>query len=61
MNLVSFMSINNGGNTILDNAYKIFYQKNKEKDIYNIESNSQYYNLNKSNENIRNYINRNYD
>ena len=61
MNLVSFMSTNNGGNTMLDNAYKTFYQKNKEKDIYNIELDSQYYNLNESNENIRNYINRNYD
>ena len=58
MNLVSFMSTNNGGNTMLD---KTFYQKNKEKDIYNIELDSQYYNLNESNENIRNYINRNYD
>ena len=61
MNLVSFMSTNNGGNTMLDNAYKTFYQKNKEKDIYNIELDSQYYNINESNENIRNYINRNYD
>ena len=61
MNLVSFMSTNNGGNTMLDNAYKTFYQKNKEKDIYNIELDSQYYNLNESNENIKNYINRNYD
>ena len=58
INLFSFMSTNNIGNSTLDNAFKSYNQKNKEKDIYNnIELD---YNLNDSNENIRNYINHNY-
>ena len=60
-NLLSYMSINNIGNSTIDNTFKSNNQKNKEKDIYNnIELDSQYYNLNDSNENIRNYINQNY-
>ena len=48
---------NNNVNNILDNAYKTFYKKNKEKDIYNIELDLQNYNnSNDSNDNIRNYM-----
>ena len=46
----------NNTNNILDNAYKTFYKKNKEKDIYNIELDLQNYNPNDSNENIKNYM-----
>ena len=46
---------NNNSNNILDNAYKTFYKKNKEKDIYNIELDLQNYNPNDSNDNIKNY------
>ena len=46
---------NNNSNNILDNAYKTFYKKNKEKDIYNIELDLQNYNPNDSNDNMRNY------
>ena len=47
---------NNNSNNILDNAYKTFYKKNKEKDIYNIELDLQNYNPNDSNDNMRNYM-----
>ena len=61
INLLSFMSTNNIGNPTLDNAFKSYNQKNKDKDIYNnIELDSQYFNLNDSNENIRNIINKKY-
>ena len=46
----------NNTNNILDNAYKTFYKKNKEKDIYNIELDLQNYNPNDSSENIKNYM-----
>ena len=66
-NLVSFVSQgisnnnkdiqnNNNTNSILDNAYKTFYKKNKEKDIYNIELDLQNYNPDDSNDNMRNYM-----
>ena len=66
-NLVSFVSQgisnnnkdiqnNNNANNILDNAYKTFYKKNKEKDIYNIELDLQNYNPDDSNDNMRNYM-----
>ena len=66
-NLVSFVSQgisnnnkdiqnNNNTNNILDNAYKTFYKKNKEKDIYNIELDLQNYNPDDSNDNMRNYM-----
>ena len=47
---------NNNSNNILDNAYKTFYKKNKEKDIYNIELDLQNYNPNDSNDNMKNYM-----
>jgi len=52
-------NINNMSNNILDNAYKMFYKKNKEKDIYNIELDLPYYNPNDSNDNIKNYFQKN--
>ena len=52
-------NINNMSNNILDNAYKTFYKKNKEKDIYNIELDLPNYNPNDSNDNIRNYFQKN--
>ena len=65
-NLVSFVSSgisnnkdiqNSNPNNILDNAYKTFYKKNKEKDIYNIELDLQSYNPNdESNDNMKNYM-----
>ena len=66
-NLVSFVSQgisnnnkdiqnNNNTNNILDNAYKTFYKKNKEKDISNIELDLQNYNPDDSNDNMRNYM-----
>ena len=45
---------NNNVNNILDNAYKTFYKKNKEKDIYNIELDL--HNYNNSNDNLINII-----
>ena len=48
-------------NTMMDNAYKTFYQKNKEKDIYNIDIGLQNFNLDESNENMKNYIQKNCD
>ena len=69
-NFVSFMSPNIRGNSnksgttsnIFDNAYKTFYKKNKEKDIYNIELDLANYSPNDSNDNMRNYMQgRNYD
>ena len=64
MNFVSFVSsgginsINqiNSNNTILDNAYKTFYKKNKEKDIYNIELDLQNCVPSDSNDNMKNYM-----
>ena len=49
----------NNTNNILDNAYKTFYKKNKEKDIYNIELDLPNYNPNDSNDNIKNYMQKN--
>ena len=48
--------VKENSNNILDNAYKTFYKKNKEKDIYNIELDLQNFENNGSNENIRNYM-----
>ena len=48
--------INENSNNILDNAYKTFYKKNKEKDIYNIELDLQNFENNGSNDNIKNYM-----
>ena len=64
MNFVSFVSsgginsINqiNSNNNILDNAYKTFYKKNKEKDIYNIELDLQNCVPSDSNDNMKNYM-----
>ena len=50
---------NNVSNNILDNAYKTFYKKNKEKDIYNIELDLPNYNPNDSNDNMKNYMQKN--
>jgi len=50
---------NNNTNNILDNAYKTFYKKNKEKDIYNIELDLPNYNPNDSNDNMKNYMQKN--
>ena len=47
---------NDNSNNILDNAYKTFYKKNKEKDIYNIELDLQNFEHNGSNDNIKNYM-----
>ena len=71
LNLISFGGTGEGKNTnynnkqnmvkensnnILDNAYKTFYKKNKDKDIYNIELDLQNFENNGSNDNIRNYM-----
>ena len=48
--------IKDNSNNILDNAYKTFYKKNKEKDIYNIELDLQNFENNGSNDNIKNYM-----
>ena len=48
--------INENSNNILDNAYKTFYKKNKEKDIYNIELDLQNFENSGSNDNIKNYM-----
>ena len=48
--------VKENSNNILDNAYKTFYKKNKEKDIYNIELDLQNFENNGSNENIKNYM-----
>ena len=50
---------NNNSNNILDNAYKTFYIKNKEKDIYNIELDLASCNPNDSNDNMKNYFPKN--
>ena len=50
---------NNNSNNILDNAYKTFYKKNKEKDIYNIELDLPNFNPNDSNDNMKNYFPKN--
>jgi len=50
---------NNNSNNILDNAYKTFYKKNKEKDIYNIELDLANCNPNDSNDNTKNYFQKN--
>ena len=50
---------NNNSNNILDNAYKTFYKKNKEKDIYNIELDLPNFNPNDSNDNMKNYFQKN--
>ena len=55
VNLLSVASNVNPSNNI-DNAYKTFYKKNKEKDIYNIELDLQNFNPSDSNENMKNYI-----
>ena len=47
---------NDNPNNILDNAYKTFYKKNKEKDIYNIELDLQNFKQNGSNDNMKNYM-----
>ena len=47
---------NENTNNILDNAYKTFYKKNKDKDIYNIELDLQNFEQNGSNDNMRNYM-----
>jgi hypothetical protein len=47
---------NESTNNILDNAYKTFYKKNKDKDIYNIELDLQNFEQNGSNDNMRNYM-----
>ena len=47
---------NDNVNNILDNAYKTFYKKNKDKDIYNIELDLQNFDHNGSNDNIKNYM-----
>ena len=47
----------NSNNNLLDNAYKTFYKKNKEKDIYNIELDLQNCEQQQnSNENMKNYM-----
>ena len=48
--------INDNASNILDNAYKTFYKKNKDKDIYNIELDLQNFEHNGSNDNIKNYM-----
>ena len=48
--------INDNTSNILDNAYKTFYKKNKDKDIYNIELDLQNFEHNGSNDNIKNYM-----
>ena len=50
---------NNNSNNILDNAYKTFYKKNKEKDIYNIELDLANCNPSDSNDNMKNYFPKN--
>ena len=50
---------NNNSNNILDNAYKTFYKKNKEKDIYNIELDLANCNPNDSSDNMKNYFPKN--
>ena len=50
------MANDNSNNNILDNAYKTFYKKNKDKDIYNIELDLQNFEQNGSNDNIKNYM-----
>ena len=57
-NINSNNQINNSNN-ILDNAYKTFYKKNKEKDIYNIELDLANCNPNDSNDNMKNYFPKN--
>ena len=47
---------NDNVSNILDNAYKTFYKKNKDKDIYNIELDLQNFEHNGSNDNIKNYM-----
>ena len=47
---------NDNVNNILDNAYKTFYKKNKDKDIYNIELDLQNFDHNGSNDNLKNYM-----
>ena len=49
----------NNSNNILDNAYKTFYKKNKEKDIYNIELDLANCNPSDSNDNMKNYFPKN--
>ena len=50
---------NNNSNNILDNAYKTFYKKNKEKDIYNIELDLANCKPSDSNDNMKNYFPKN--
>jgi cyclin-dependent kinase-like len=57
-NINSNNQINNSNN-ILDNAYKTFYKKNKEKDIYNIELDLANCNPSDSNDNMKNYFPKN--
>ncbi len=45
--------------TMMDNVYKTFYEKNKEKDIYNIDIGLENFNLDESNENMKKYIQKN--
>ena len=47
---------NINSNNIFDNAYKTFYKKNKEKDIYNIDLDLANYSPNDSNDNMKNYM-----
>ena len=49
----------NNSNNILENAYKTFYKKNKEKDIYNIELDLANCNPNDSSDNMKNYFPKN--
>ena len=55
----NFISFINPNVAILDNAYKTFYKKNKEKDIYNIELDLPNCNPNDSNDNMKNYFPKN--
>ena len=58
-NITNNNNQNNISNNILDNAYKTFYKKNKEKDIYNIELDLPNCNPNDSNDNMKNYMQKN--
>ena len=58
-NINSNNNQNNVSNNVLDNAYKTFYKKNKDKDIYNIELDLPNFNPNDSNDNMKNYMQKN--
>ena len=55
-NKQSNINDNSNSNNILDNAYKTFYKKNKDKDIYNIELDLQNCDQSSNDNNMKNYM-----